>query len=626
MAKFNIPASPKIYSLNIESFKGVDFTNNATQVSKSRSPDAVNMISNLDGFPVKRSGFSLIHNYINRINGIYRLFDGTEHILIHSGTKLYEGIGDSPVELRSDLPDSRSTAFQMNSKLWILTGTYFLVYGKFESENDDETTETYECKKVTDIAYVPTTSIAREATGGGTQFENVNLLSPKRKNTFLSKAGNTEFQLDATDIDSVETVKVLDSSGEWVTKTETSDYTLDIEKGIVKFVTAPGESPVLGRDNIEVLFSKEVSDYADRINKCTTFGIYGVGGTDNRVFLTGNKDMQNFDWFSAVDDPTYIGDLNYSRIGQYSAIMGYRKIGEYMSIHKEDNEQDPTVYLRSGYLDNDNNPVFSIRQGVVGVGAVSKYSFANLRDDPLFLSKQGVNAIVTNAISGTRFAQDRSYYINSKLTKEENLDDAFAIEYKGFYYLAVNGHAYVADSRQKTYEKNANSDSYQYEWYYLDNLDARVFFNLNDELYFGRNDGKLCKFDDSATDLNEPTKAYWTTPLFTFDSLTHYKTLRQFVVMINPYLNSSVQIYYRIKSVDKLVKEQQNDIFDFNNIDFTRFTFNTDDSPRIVVTNRKAKKFMTIQFILRNDNAESFGFLQLAMEYIVLNSKYKGGN
>lgn len=617
MAQFKVPASPKLYTVNIEQFKGVDFSNNPTQVANGRSPDAVNMISNQAGFPIKTQGYELVHDFGARINGTYRLYDGKEHLLIHAGNKLYEGFTE-PTLLSDNMADERSMGFQMSEKLWLLDGASFKVFGKFE--------DMYAVKDVTEIAYVPTTSIARGAASGGTSFENVNLLQPKRKNSFLAKKDETTFQLDASEITEVLEVKVLDKSGEWVVKTVDTDYTVDLALGQIKFTTAPGESPVLGRDNVEVLFSKTVNGYTDRINKCTTYGIYGVGGTDNRVFLTGNPEMANFDWFSAVDDPSYIGDLNYSRIGQSSAIMGYRKIGEYMSIHKEDNEQDPTVYLRSGYLDNNNNPVFSVKQGVVGVGAVSKYAFANLRDDPLFLSRQGVNAVVTNSITGTRFAQDRSYYINARLTQEQNMEDAAAIEHNGFYYLAMNGHVYVADSRQKTYEKNAVSESYQYEWYYLDNRDARCWFANDESFYFGRNDGKLCKFNDSMFDLDEPTKAYWTTPLFTFGELIHYKTLKQFILMLNPYLKSSVDIYYRVKSVEKLVKSQQSDIFDFNNIDFERFTFNTDDGPRLMATNRKAKKFMMIQFLFKNEQPESFGFLQLALNYIILNARYKGGS
>lgn len=617
MAQFKVPASPKVYTTSIEQFRGVDFSNNATQVTPNRSPDAVNLISNKAGFPIKTQGYELVHDFGVRINGIYRLFDGTEHILIHAGSKLYEGMSE-PVLLSEDFADNKSMGFQMNEKFWIMDGKRFKVVGKFD--------DVFSVKNVSDIGYVPTTSIARSSSGGGTQLEYVNLMQPKRKNTFLSKASETTFQLDASDLDDTALeVKILQKDGTWTTKTETTDFTVDRKLGQIKLTTAPGESPVLGRDNIEVTFSKTVESYAERINLCTTFGIYGIAGSDNRVFVTGNEKMKNYDWFSAVDDPTYIADLNYSRVGQASAIIGYRKIGEYMSIHKEDNQQDPTVYLRSGYLDAKSNPVFSIKQGVVGVGAISKYAFANLRDDSLFLARQGVNAIVTNQITGERFSQDRSYYVNTRLTQEKNLEEATAIEYNGFYYLSVNGNVYVADSRQKVTENDANSESYQYEWYFLNNRDARCWY-ATDELYFGRTDGKLCKFNDTSMDLNEPTKAYWTTPLFTFNTLTNYKTLKQFVLMLNPYLKSSVDIYYRVKSIQTLAKSQQSDIFDFNDLDFSRFTFNTDDGPRIVVTNKKAKKFMTIQFLIKNENPEQFGFLQMELLHVVLNSKYKGGS
>lgn len=107
--------------------------------------------------------------------------------------------------------------FQMSEKLWLLDGASFKVYGKFD--------DTYAVKDVTEIAYVPTTSIARGAASGGTSFENVNLLQPKRKNSFLAKKDETTFQLDASEITEVLEVKVLDKSGEWVVKTVDTDYT-----------------------------------------------------------------------------------------------------------------------------------------------------------------------------------------------------------------------------------------------------------------------------------------------------------------------------------------------------------------------------------------------------------------
>lgn len=73
MANFNVPASPKMYKETMVNFKGVDFANNATQVEPYRSPNAQNIISDLAGKPVKRTGYETIATFGSRINGIFRL-------------------------------------------------------------------------------------------------------------------------------------------------------------------------------------------------------------------------------------------------------------------------------------------------------------------------------------------------------------------------------------------------------------------------------------------------------------------------------------------------------------------------------------------------------------------------
>lgn len=622
---FSVPASSPIRSFAINKFKGVDFSNNPTQVDPERSPDAMNMISDLAGFPVKRSGTKIIHDFKATIYGIYKIIvDKEEKKIVHAGNKLFIW-GENFQVIYSDMNLSRSMAFEMNKKLWIQDGKRMLCYGKFK----DGEVESWELKNVEDIAKIPTTVIARAPTGGGTTYEGINLLQPKRTNSFLSIANATSFQLDTSELDSAAvTAKVLQSDGSYKDWIEGTNFTVDRKTGIVKTTTSPGVSPVTGHDNFEVTFAKTPKGYADRINHCTIYTIYGVGATDNRVFVSGNEELRNFDWYSGINDPSYFSDLSYSQIGQNSsAIMGYRKIGEYLSIHKQDNQQDSTVFLRTGHLSDDNTPVFAVKQGIIGTGAVSKYCFSNLRDDPLFLSSQGVNAVSTNAITAEKYAQDRSYYINERLRHEPNLEEACAVSVDGFYYLSVNGHVYVADSRQKSYNSKSNSDSFQYEWYYWEGVDAYTWF-VDDKLYFGTKSGKLKCFSDE-TDLHryldesEPVKAYWITPMLTMDTILNYKVIKQFVVMMNPYNRSSVEIFYRIKSLDKFVKREYIDIFDFSDIDFTRFAFSTDYGPQIIATNRKAKNFMMIQFLLQNKNEEPFGFYQLSTSYKI-KGKYKG--
>lgn len=54
-----VPAQPKVYTTKYEGFKGVDFTNDPSNVWYRRSPDAVNMLPDEAGRPFKRTGWEI---------------------------------------------------------------------------------------------------------------------------------------------------------------------------------------------------------------------------------------------------------------------------------------------------------------------------------------------------------------------------------------------------------------------------------------------------------------------------------------------------------------------------------------------------------------------------------------
>lgn len=647
MAKqFSVPAAPRLYTERLENFKGVDFANNATQVKPYRSPNAENIISDLAGKPVKRTGYETLASFGSRINGIFRLVtEDDEKILVHAGTKLYEWgrtedvFAETGTEIYSDMNNLRSTAFQNNKKLYILDGKTYLVYGEFDG--------VFEVKKVSDIATVPMCYLSMWPDGtNGDARKDLNILTSKRTYSFIVMASEaTAFHLTADDsmslADDAVTARVLGSDGKWVDKVEGTDFTVDREKGVITFTNAIGVTPVTGVDNVEITFAVDDAEQSiDLINKCTIAIQYGYNGSTDRAFVSGNPSAPNFHYWSDINDPTYFPATNYAYLGQDSnAIMGYSIIGGALAVHKEDNEQDQTIFLVSGSYDTNNGYQFAISGSVAGVGAISKYCFKRLGTEPMFLSRQGVFAVTTQYLTAERYAQNRSWYVDPKLTNEVDLSEAVAVEYNGYYYLCVNSHVYVADSRQKTYEKNAPQSEFQYEWYYLTNIDARVFWEFDGRLYFGDSDGKVKRFmlaaentaaHNSYNDDGEPIRALWDTPVFNFDTMFRYKTLKNFHLMMAPYLRSSVEVFYRSKgsmrSVENLhsVKESTMDIFDFNNIDFNRFVFTTDDSPMVIATNTKEKKFMLIQFRVENNVAgEGFGFYEMEANYTFA-GKYKG--
>jgi len=614
--KSGVSIQRTIYS----TFRGADFSTDPSLVERYRSPLCTNIVADGGGMPQKRAGWRVLHTLTGRVNGLFSAsFEGVTKKLAHVGTKLYVWDDDAvPAEILSGLPDHKSRCAYLAGKLWIVTGGGYYVY--------DGTT----ARKVSDAdAYAPTTTITRMPTGGGTSYEDINMLTPYRKNAFQTDGQAVTFTLDAT----------VDAEGEvkaWVWDEETADFTVDRANGTVTFTTAPAAPDAGSADGLVVLFPHTVEGYAEKIDKCTILSTYGVG-TNDRLVLSGNPDYPNQDWISGLNDPTYIPDLSYSTVGAESTpILGYCRVGSHQAIVKADDGRDSSIFLRSAGTNDEGDAIFPLQQAIAGVGAVAAGSFASLLDDPLFLSRNGIYAIASNAVTSEKLAQGRSYYVNARLTKESDLSDAEAVIWNGMYLLALpDGHVYVMDGRQRKSYRSASLGDFVYECYYWENVPARCWLCVRDgveeELYFGTIDGKLCKVNSDIegmaryADDGKAIDAVWATKYDDDGTPALLKTMikRGCCVTIKPYARSSGTIYFRSDRTggeERQVAQKTMDILDFTDIDFERFTFNTDDSPQEIFLNRKVKNYKRLQLIVRNDEVnEGFGIFQITKHFVVGN-------
>lgn len=721
MAKSVIPdkiESAKLYAKEYSRFSGVDFSTDPTQVADYRSPYAVNLISDLAGFPEKRAGWRKVLTIADkRINGIhYAVFaSGATMRFIHAQNDLYTWNGSTYTAICSTMADSRSVSFAHGGKLYIMDGLKYRVI--------TEANGTYTVANVEDGAnFIPTTSIGMTPDGGGTALEAVNMLSAQRKNSFIADGKSTTFQLDTTELDSVDSVKVdgvtytvttswtrtesgvisftptaaptgegvyirvndqtfvcVDAEGtalttltaderasfkltadkeetgtyyqaEQVTETaaptltatldentyiltDPQTYVVNLSDGTVDFACPPKDGD--GIDTVVIQISKFVDGYADRVNKCTICAFYGYNN-DNRIFISGNPEYKNWDWQSGLDDPTYFPDTGYTKIGaDTSAIMGYLKQYNSLTIVKADNEQDAEVFIRTAQMEDDGSVIFPVQQGIKGVGAISKYAFATLRDDPMFLAREGVFAVASTSVQLERTVQDRSYFVNPVLTTELDLSEAVAATWNGYYVLCINGRAYVADSRKRTaktdrgstYSETGSATQYSYEWYYWQNIPARVLCEHEGELYFGTAGGDICKFNTDVStmakynDDGAPILARWATKMDDYGTIVRRKTLTKkgCGVMIKPYTRSSVTVYSSTdRTHEAKIQYAAMDILDFTDIDFTRITFNTLDTPQVVPLNKKIKKFIVLQLIFENNvKDEGFGIYGVQTQYAI---------
>lgn len=583
----------------------------------------------------------------------YTIF--SKNYLYHVGREfwLYTTVENKVEKVYSDANQARSQSWQLNDKLVILDGKNIFLYEFGQA-----------LKSITSgIGYIPTITRSKNPTNnqgepsGGTSFDALNLVQPAFIESFVVTEDTKTyawFNLSLHNLDAKNfIVEVLDENGNWVKQTLNQDYYQNFSNGYVFFLQNhyPGVSPVPGEDNVRITAYKTIDGYADRITKCTVGTLFGVGGAANRLFLSGNPDHPNWDFYSGQFDPTYFPDTGYSVLGSASsAIVGYATVNNYLATFKDEYDPAQNVTIREGDLITDDNgidrPAFKIINTLQGNGAVAPYSFAYLQTEPLFLTRSGICAITPQDITGERYSQNRSFYLNGKLTKESDLEDAVAVIFNDQYVLALNRKLYILDGLQPMRtDKSMPYSTRQYAGFYCTNVPASCIWVDDQALWIGTYNGKVCRFDndieslESYNDDGEPIYCCWETPDLDGRLFYKNKTFRYFAIRIMNALRTSCGLLYKkpsividedtgeeIEKAWTLIKKDAatGTIFDFNFIDFARFSFNTDMTAKVVHAKVRVKKVDKAQFKIENDaKNEPFGLFDLALEYIE-SGNYKG--
>lgn len=583
----------------VRRFGGVDFRTHETKLSLSRSPDMQNMICAQNDFLVKRTGWRTQAQYSTPVYGLFPLPDGSG-LVVHTGKRLICRPTDkADYTLANDMNEAFSQSFTMNGTLYLLDGkTYRAV-----QQNTEKTV--WQAASAASLAYVPTTTISAPPAGGGVSYEAVNLLTPKRINTFIGDGASTQFQLDTDALDSGTVTASVDNVAVGISS-------VDRTHGLVTLSRAPADGK--GLANVSIAFSKTVDGYADKLNKCRFAGLYG-GKNDTRVFLAGNPDEPNCDWQSGLYDPTYFPDTGYTRMGtDATAITGYLKQYESQMVVKEDGAQEASTYLRIYLMADDGTALYPLKQGAQGVGAIAPRCFASLGDLPLFLSARGVMGVYGTAVAEQRTIRSVSDAILPKLLTEEGLENACAVVHDGKYHLAIGGHMYIADG---TLLEEDGTPS----WFYWTNVPAQCLAVLDGQLWFGTADGRLCRFlssDESGaySDDGAAIDAYWRTPTLPLSQWGRVKSVRDVIPTLMPYSRSGATVQYEGDAGVLLTLSRNMDLFSFRTLDFARFSFRC--VPGAVSYRTRWRQHKTPLFAVRigNDRPnEPFGLLALTVRW-----------
>jgi hypothetical protein len=597
MARMNIAAkTPPL--VRLEPFRGMNVSSSPTEISENQSPDMLNISLDLNGALNKRTGYSRVFPTslgTGRINGLYeyRKTDGTSIFLIAWGTNLYTQSGNAqPVSIYSGLQNQAIHFFMTNGKCYILDGVNYLVY--------DGTT----VSAVT--PYVPTIQMSKPPPGGGSAYEDFNLLGNKFKDSFSGTGTATVYQLSLTGLDSTTVTATI---GTTTTINEGSGLTVDRTNGKVTFTTAP----VSGTNNVIITAGKTVSGYPEKI-KNGSFTIGFGGANDTRTFLAGNPNMPEYVYRSGLQEPAYWPENAYHKFAE--KVMGFSKQYDYLVVERL-NGKHQLMYN----MDSTGNVTFPSKPINDEVGTVARKSIQIINNNPVSLFKDGVYAITATNVKDERNVIHISQNIDRKLLLETGLDQAISIDFDKKYWLALNGNVYVLDYTQKS-----NSNPFG-EWYVYDNIHASCLLEMGGYLYFGSTtDGLVYKFNKDFNNMNSfnddgvAINAYWKSKALTFNADERLKTVDSMFIGINPMSRTSVDISYESDKVSGPIGSDEPikfSLFDFNTIDFSNLSFRSSQFPQEVKRMIKAKKITHFQLVLKNSNLnEGLTVLSLGIKYI----------
>ena len=474
---------------NYNSFRGVDYTN--YEVSLYRSPDAKNMWKNYKSLGKGIETRPDIEKFLEMTKTIYGLsfymVNQVQHMIIHCGVSLYD-YNTETKELKvlkaTGMNQRNSQSFIYQNLFYIKDGINYLVY------DGSTITEV--------IGYIPTTTISRKPTGGGTVYEGINMLSNYRKNSFCADGESKVYDCDVETFTS-SIVKV------WINDVEIKNgFTVDAGSGKVTFETAP-EAPLTdGQDNVIIQFEKIVSGHAERIRKCTLLAVF-----DDRVFFSGNQDYPNVLWHCSIDDPTYVVDRDYYNEGlDLSPVRALVPGNNALWVFKEPSQANTTVFYHTPSPTHVNDilvNVYPCQHSSITTGCIA--TGINFNDDIVFFSERGMEGI-TGDITTEQVIAHRSTLVDSKLTTEENYKDMILQEWEGYLLVIIDNKIYLADSRCLYTNQNHN----EYEWFYWEMEKKIKSAVVKDGILYlctTEEDGISVIYTLTKKDTN--IEAYWTT-------------------------------------------------------------------------------------------------------------------
>lgn len=435
--------------------------------------------------------------------------------------------------------------------------------------------------------YVPIVLTASTPLGAGTQLENVNRLTNKRRAQYSPDGTSKDFYLPESEVTEVVSVEGT-----------TATYTLDKEKGKVTFNTAP----TTGVNSLTITYTKG-GGAADEVKGMRYSELFN-GATDTRVFLYG--DGSNKTIYSGVNSTTgrpdagYFPDLYEASIGEantpitamirhYSRLLVF-KTSSAWSMQYE------ILSLATGGVSS----AFYVTPVNRQIGNVAPGQVQLLENNPLTLFEKSVYQWRATTTSGNITSDNRN--ASRVSDRVASTLDGFDLEKtKTFNRLSENEYWFLYGGTALVL--NYASDA----WYRYTNMPFTEMLDVSTKLYGFTEDGRCVHISrEYRNDDGAEIDAYAATGSMDFDKDWLLKYSPMIFVAIQPESGArvivTVETNRRSDYPEKIVAAG---FASFSHVDFGHWSFGTNRKPRVRRVKMKVKKATFYKLIFKSLSASA---------------------
>ena len=451
------------------------------------------------------------------------------------------------------------------------------------------------------VPYIPTIAISAPPAGGGTLFEEINLLTDFKTQTFVGDGSSTLYQLAEANLQADLLVITVDGGS----KTEGVDFTVNRTLGQVTFTVAPALNSV-----VSITWNGAATSNAGIITGhkyAVDFGYIN----DTNLFIWGNSDERNVFRFSGIAKANYFPANSFVGVGSTEfSITDLKASQQSLLVYKEKSTFIVKPSDNPNYADNTGlNPY--------------NYGFQDLNEQVGNLAPKMVQLIEDRPISIDGF----SWWLWS-ITEVELQRNAKIISDRiklSLQVLNLRNAVTFNYENQKEYWMNLDSNVYIWNYgndtiYKYTNIQGTQFIDVEGDPYYGSNgtvehisENFVADGESLGTSIPCVGKLGFTD----LGMLELEKNMRDEWLAIEPASRTSVIIKF---VTDRKNEEQSKELnveyvlMDFNNIDFNDFSFLTNVNPQPKRLRGKIKKFTYLQTIFENDtNDETLTVLKLLL-------------